>query len=107
MVHSATNLPSSTGSSGSSGSNASSCYYVRAALHSTRHPLQPLQQQKTGPERQQGSCVLWPNALLQLDPDGNIDDLEVELTLKRKARLTGRPGALQSNAAASPPHCAT
>jgi hypothetical protein len=98
MVHSALSLPGSSGSSDSGSSG--SAYYVRAALHSTRHPLQPLQQQKTGPERQQGSCVMWPNALLQLDPHGEVDDLEVELTLKRKGRLTGGAGVLHSTTAA-------
>jgi hypothetical protein len=110
MVHRAFNLPgskpgsaplSSDNGSPDRGTSADSsnkgptdCYYVRAGLHSVHHPVVPLQRHKTEAVMQAGGHVCWPNGLLQLEPQGDIDQLELLLQLKRRIRLTGGSGVL-------------
>lgn len=93
-----TNTTSTNGTSSSlSLATSSDCFYVRAGLHSTHHPLVPLQQRKTAlvrPTPPPSSSVVWSDGLLQLEPHGAVEELEVLLQLKRRNRLTRGSGVI-------------
>lgn len=51
-----------------------------------------LQKEKTAGVLQAGGHVCWDDGLLQLEPHGDIAQLELLLQLKRRIRLTGSSG---------------